>query len=97
MDEVCKYKVPFRQVYCETLSLWLKETVWCHLVLRVFPHALDLGSEPVETYLEEPVTFFQQHELALRRVRVERIKARFLAQATNPNEPRAPHDIDRRP
>lgn len=31
------YKVPFRQVYCETIRCWLAETIYCHVVLRINP------------------------------------------------------------
>jgi hypothetical protein len=33
------WKVPFRRVYCETLGDMLRETLWCHAVLRLFPNA----------------------------------------------------------
>lgn len=28
------YKVPFRQVWCDTLGRWVEQTIYCHLVLR---------------------------------------------------------------
>lgn len=31
------YKVPFRQVYCETLRGWLAEVILCHIVYRIQP------------------------------------------------------------
>lgn len=31
------WKVPFRQVYCSTFKLWVAETIYCHLVLRLNP------------------------------------------------------------
>lgn len=33
------WKVPFRQVYCDTLLTWLRATIWCHVVLRLYPYA----------------------------------------------------------
>lgn len=30
------WKVPFREVYCDTFGAWVRETVWCHIVLRLF-------------------------------------------------------------
>ena len=29
------YKVPFRQVYCETLRVWAASVIYCHVVLRL--------------------------------------------------------------
>ena len=29
------YKVPFRQVYCETLRVWIASVIYCHIVLRL--------------------------------------------------------------
>lgn len=37
------YKVPFRHCRAETLSGWVRYTLWCHVVLRLFPYARDLG------------------------------------------------------
>ena len=34
------YKVPFRQVHCETLRLWIAATINCHVVLRLAPPVL---------------------------------------------------------
>lgn len=31
------YKVPFRQVFCATLRLWLAETLLCHVYYRLAP------------------------------------------------------------
>lgn len=29
------YKVPFRNVYCETFRDWLAQTIYCHIVIRI--------------------------------------------------------------
>jgi len=29
------YKVPFRDVYCETLRDCIAQTIYCHVVLRI--------------------------------------------------------------
>ena len=34
------YKVPFRQVYCETLRQWLASVILCHVVYRLDPPKL---------------------------------------------------------
>ena len=34
------YKVPRRDVYCETLRMWVAEVVYCHVWLRIFPPQL---------------------------------------------------------
>jgi len=31
------YKVPFRQVYCDSLRLWLASLIECHIVLKLNP------------------------------------------------------------
>lgn len=33
------WKVPGRQVYCESIASCIRETVWCHVVLPLFPWA----------------------------------------------------------
>lgn len=35
-----KYKVPFRQVYTETIRQWIAETILCHVVYRISPPVL---------------------------------------------------------
>ncbi len=39
-----EYKVPFRDCYAGTITGWAKYTLWCHGVLRLFPHASDPGA-----------------------------------------------------
>jgi hypothetical protein len=41
MDESAKYKVPFRQVYCLTIRSWIRETIWCHVVNRLFRYDIE--------------------------------------------------------
>ena len=31
------YKVPFRQVFCDSLRVWLAEVIHCDIVLRLNP------------------------------------------------------------
>ena len=40
------YKVPFRDVMTLSFRDWVRQIIWCHLVLRLFPRA----SEPVYHY-----------------------------------------------
>lgn len=35
------WKVPFRHVYCDTLLEWLRATIWCHVVRRLYPYATE--------------------------------------------------------
>ena len=46
MDKLLKayWKVPFRQVYCETLRQCIGETIYCHIVLRINPPNLPIIS-----------------------------------------------------
>ena len=38
------YKVPFRQVYCETIRLWLAAVIRCFVVYKLDPPILpDIG------------------------------------------------------
>ena len=56
------YRVPFRQVYCDTIGSWLKETIWCHLVIKLFPYVADLGSDGLRSsYLGNPELFYEQY------------------------------------
>lgn len=65
-----KYKVPFRMVYCDTLVDWIRYTLWCHVVIKLWPNVFDLGADPlVGMYLEKPETFFEQYEFAIRRAK----------------------------
>lgn len=34
------YKVPFRQVYVQTVRDWIAESIYCHVVLRIMPPSL---------------------------------------------------------
>lgn len=35
------YKVPFRQVWALTFRDWVRETIWCHVVLRLYGDYID--------------------------------------------------------
>lgn len=37
------WKVPFRQCYAHTFWAMIRYAVWCHVVLRIYPHAYDQG------------------------------------------------------
>ena len=40
------WKVPFRQVYCESLRIWLAEVIHCHVYYRLnHPKLPPLGTE----------------------------------------------------
>ncbi len=57
------WKVPFRSVYCNTFVEWARQTFWCHVVIRIFPGAIDLHSDAlVHFYKKEPTMFFDQYE-----------------------------------
>jgi hypothetical protein len=67
------WKVPFRQVYCESFLSAIKQTFWCHVVIRVFPNVHDFGSDAlVDLYIDEPETLFDQFEWVLKKVQNER-------------------------
>lgn len=57
------WKVPFRQVYTSTFADWVRQTFWCHVVIRVFPGAVDLKSDALsEVYREKPETMYEQYK-----------------------------------
>lgn len=63
------YKVLFRQIYCDTFRTWLRAMFWCHVVIRIFPEAIDLASDVlVEHYLEEPGAMGEQFRYRLLRI-----------------------------
>lgn len=35
------YKVPFRQIYCDSLLGWIREVVWCFVVMKLFRSDID--------------------------------------------------------
>lgn len=39
------YKIPFRQVYCESLIGWLKEMAWIFFVIKLFPYSYDFCNQ----------------------------------------------------
>lgn len=48
------YKVYNRMVYCSTFGQWIKETIFCHIVLKWFAKDIDqisckscIGSRPM--------------------------------------------------
>lgn len=64
-----KYKVPFRQAYTETFKDWLKQTFWCHIVIKVFPALIDLESDGLKKrYIGNPEMFYDQHEWLIYKV-----------------------------
>lgn len=40
------WKVPFRSVFCSSFGGMVKATIWCHIVLKLFPGARDMGTYP---------------------------------------------------
>ena len=40
-------KVPFRMIYCNTPWSWLKETIWCFVVLKAYPPSPEQPVAPV--------------------------------------------------
>jgi hypothetical protein len=36
------FKVPFRMIYCDTIGSWIKETIWCFVVIKIWRNAVDL-------------------------------------------------------
>lgn len=64
-----EWKVPFREVYCPTFKSWMKNTIWCLFVIKVFPQAVDLSSDPlVPYYFDSPDMFFDQYQHHLREI-----------------------------
>lgn len=41
LERPCRFKVPRRQVYCDTLQDWVHAVLWCHVVLRYFQRDLE--------------------------------------------------------
>ena len=35
------YKVWYRQIYCETITGWVREMVWVHVVMPLFRRDID--------------------------------------------------------
>jgi hypothetical protein len=63
------WKVPRRQVYTHNFKSWIKETLWCHLVLKLWPNIIDLGSDPLRSeYVENPQMFLDQYKWLIYRV-----------------------------
>lgn len=62
MRDVAPWKVPFRSVYCDSFRSWLKQTFWCHVVIKVFPHLIDLASDPqLHEMVDSPEFFHEQY------------------------------------
>lgn len=60
------WKVPFRQVYCDTFKECLRATFWCHVVIKVFPHVIDLEKTPfLAEYKKDPAFFRDQYMYAI--------------------------------
>jgi hypothetical protein len=61
------YKVPFRQSYTNSVADLIKQTFWCHVVIRVFPRAVDLSTDALaDCYRERPAMMFEQYQSFLR-------------------------------
>lgn len=82
------WKVPFRQCYTDTFVGWVKLTIWCHFVIKVFPNAYDFGSASLlDECIKDPFFFHEQYRGFLRRAK------RY--QDAYPNKP--PRDEDLTP
>lgn len=56
------WKVPFRAVYCDSFVTMLKQTLWCHVVIKVFPNVVDFDFAP-----QDRQEFLKQYEFMFRR------------------------------
>jgi hypothetical protein len=65
-------KVPFRQVYCDSVGSWLKAVLWCHVVIKVFPFVIDLESLPQHYLTGDKSTFLEQFDFMFKRVLASR-------------------------
>lgn len=66
---VKEYKIPFRQVYTLTFKDFLKQTLWCHFVIKVFPYLIDLESDSMsKDYINNPEKFYGQYEWLIYKV-----------------------------
>ena len=64
-----KWKVPGRQIYTHSLKKWIKEILWCYFVLKLWPHIIDLESDPLRSeYLKNPTMFVDQYWWLINRV-----------------------------
>lgn len=62
------YKVPFRRCYTYTFKDWLKQTFWCLVVIKIFPHLIDLESDSLkDQYVDNPELFHEQYRGFIRR------------------------------
>lgn len=71
------YKVPLREVYAVGLVDWARATFWCHVVLRVCPHAHDFGADALTGfYIEHPRHLFENLESIIRKAHASRERQR---------------------
>jgi len=35
------YKIPRRQIYCDTFGAWVKEMLWVYIVIKFFKHDIE--------------------------------------------------------
>jgi len=38
-----KWKIPGRMFYANNFIDWIKETIWCHIILNIYPNASNTG------------------------------------------------------
>lgn len=63
MNPVRMWKVPFRSVLCSSFPEWVRATVWCHFVVRVFPFVHDFRSDALcSSYVNDPSFMYGQLE-----------------------------------
>lgn len=76
------WKVPFRRVWCFSFRDWVKATIWCHFVIRVFPHTINLeGCSFLDVYKKDAQFFHDQYADAIQRAIDAREAKRFLTQS----------------
>ena len=69
------WKVPFRAVYAATFVEWARETVWSHVVVRLFPFAANFATDALlDEYCKDPPYLFEQYEPLVRGAYEARLK-----------------------
>ena len=44
------YKVPFRDIVCDSIGSWIKECIWVFIIMKVFKNDIDAITPSREFY-----------------------------------------------
>lgn len=82
------WKVPFRSMYYRSFRSMVKQAAWIFIVKKLWPYTIDVGSDALkETYLQEPMEFFRQHQSTIEAAYLKRDLPEYIQERAYHRDP----------